>query len=131
MTEEEFRRKKYGHKYRKPPRHRISRDAEDVLSWEHSYVARQLVVGTSNRRQVKAFERILHLVVDNELTPRQSEIAKMCYFEEYNCTEIACALGLSVSSVVRTLHRAECRIRLHLKYCLMLLRISNEEDDDD
>lgn len=132
MTDEEFRRKKYGHKkYRKPPKHRISRDAEDVLSWEKSYVAQQLAVGGTNRRQVRTLEKVLHLVIDNELTPRQSEIARLYYFEERNCAEIARMLGVSAPTISRTLHRAECRIRQHTKYCLMFLRILTEEDDDD
>ena len=132
MTDEEFRRKQYGHKkYRNPPIRRYRKDAEDVLSWEKSFVGQQLATGTSNRRQAKAFEKIVRLAIEKELTPRQREIARLYYYEEHNCSEISWMLGLAPSSVSRTLHRAERKIRMHLKYCLLLLRISNEEDDDD
>lgn len=58
----------------------------------------------------------LNKVVENELTPVQREILVAYYFQQKTMTQIARERGICTSSVCRTLHRAEDRIRRFFKY---------------
>lgn len=109
------------------------RVSESLLDWDPSRIEQELNPGTSNSRQSKALHKTLHLVIEQELSERQREAAKLYYFEHLNGNQIAKKLGLAPSTVYRTLTRAENSIRNHLKYCLLFLRIAaeTEEDDDD
>lgn len=60
-------------------------------------------------------ERV-HRVVQEELTPLQREVLLAFYFHGRNLTEIAAARGVNKSTVCRTLHRAEKRLRRYLRY---------------
>lgn len=60
-------------------------------------------------------KRILR-VVENELTPRQQAYLTAYYFEELSPSEIARRWGVYPSTVVRTIQRAENRLRRYLKY---------------
>ena len=55
-------------------------------------------------------------VIANELTPHQREVLMAYYFQEQNIGEIARERGICKSTVARTLHRAENRLRKCLKY---------------
>lgn len=55
-------------------------------------------------------------VIREELTDCQREILTAYYFHELNITQIAAQRGINKSTVCRTLHRAERRIRQCLKY---------------
>ena len=55
-------------------------------------------------------------VVDEELTPRQREMVKLYYIHQVNMPQIALQLGVSPSSVSRTIMRGRRRIRKYLKY---------------
>lgn len=55
-------------------------------------------------------------VVDEELTERQRQMVEMYYFQRLNMPEIADKLGVSPSSVSRTIMRGRGRIRKYLKY---------------
>ncbi len=55
-------------------------------------------------------------VVQEELTPLQRDVLLAFYFHERNITEIAAERGVNKSTVCRTLHRAEARLRRYLKY---------------
>lgn len=55
-------------------------------------------------------------VMKEELTPRQAELIHMRYMEGMSMTEIAQRLGISVSTVSRTLKRGRGRIRKYLRY---------------
>ena len=59
--------------------------------------------------------RILR-VMENELTPRQKETLEAHYFEELSPSQIARRQGIHRTTVLRTLRRAEDRIRRYLKY---------------
>ena len=59
--------------------------------------------------------RILR-VIEKELTPRQKETLEAHYFEELSASQIARRQGIHRSTALRTLRRAEDRIRRHLKY---------------
>lgn len=104
-----------------------------MLDWDPARIEQELNPGTSNSRQTRTLHRVLHIVIEQELSERQREAAKLYYFEHLNGNQIAKKLGLAPSTVYRTLTRAENSIRNHLKYCLLFLRIAaeTEEDDDD
>lgn len=58
----------------------------------------------------------LHRVIEAELTQKQREILVAYYFQDKSMTQIARERGISVSTVSRTLHRAEVRVRRCLQY---------------
>ena len=62
--------------------------------------------------QLKRVQR----VIQEELTPLQRETLTAYYFQELSITQIADARGVNKSTVCRTLHRAEARLRKYLKY---------------
>lgn len=55
-------------------------------------------------------------VIEEELTPLQRETVIAYYFQQKSITSIAAERGVCKSTVCRTLHRAEARIRRCLKY---------------
>ena len=55
-------------------------------------------------------------VMEEELTPLQREALLDFYFHEHTITEIAARRGVNKSTVCRTLHRAEQKLRRYLKY---------------
>ena len=55
-------------------------------------------------------------VIMEELTPNQREILIAYYIQEQTMTAIAQARGVHKSTVCRTLHRAEDKLRRYLKY---------------
>ena len=60
-------------------------------------------------------KRILR-VIEEELTQKQKETMMAYYFDELSPAEIARRQGVHRSTVVRSLRRAEGRIRRHLTY---------------
>ena len=62
--------------------------------------------------QLKRVQR----VIQEELTPLQREALIAYYFQERTITEIAEERGVNKSTVCRTLHRAEQKLRRYLKY---------------
>lgn len=60
-------------------------------------------------------ERMLR-VIREELTENQRIILSDYYFRELTMTEIANRMGINKSTVCRTLHRAEDKLRRYLKY---------------
>lgn len=59
--------------------------------------------------------RVRH-VMDNELTELQRDLLIAIYFEGKSQSEIAKERGVCRSTVSRTLHRAEDRLRRYLRY---------------
>ncbi len=55
-------------------------------------------------------------VIRQELTPAQQEVLRAYYGENRTVAEIAAERGICRSTVYRTLHRAEGRLRKYLKY---------------
>lgn len=55
-------------------------------------------------------------VIEQELTPLQRETVLAYYFGGQNISRIAEERGVNKSTVCRTLHRAETRIRRCLRY---------------
>ena len=107
------------------------RVSESVLDFDPSRIERELHPGTSNSRQAKTLYRVLHLVIENDLSGRQREVAQCYYFDHMTLRQIADKLGVDPSTVSRTLASAENNIRNYLKYCLLFLRIPAESEDDD
>ena len=62
--------------------------------------------------QLKRVQRVIR----EELTPLQREVLLAYYFQEKSITEIAQDRGVNKSTVCRTLHRAEGKLRRYLKY---------------
>ena len=62
--------------------------------------------------QLKRIQRVIR----EELTPLQREALIGYYFEDRTITEIAEERGVNKSTVCRTLHRAEQKLRKYLKY---------------
>ena len=55
-------------------------------------------------------------VIEEELTDLQREALVAYYFNCSSLTEIAAMRGVNKSTVCRTLHRAEQKLRRYLKY---------------
>lgn len=55
-------------------------------------------------------------VIAEELTPLQRETLVAYYFQEQTLAQIARERGVNKSTVCRTLHRAEEKLRKYLKY---------------
>ena len=62
--------------------------------------------------QLKRVQRVIR----EELTPLQREALIAYYFQEQTITQIAEERGVNKSTVCRTLHRAENKLRRYLKY---------------
>ena len=62
--------------------------------------------------QLKRVQRVIR----EELTPLQREALIAYYFQEQTITQIAEERGVNKSTVCRTLHRAEDRIRRFLRF---------------
>ena len=60
-------------------------------------------------------KRIQH-VIQEELTQLQRETLTAYYFQELTIPQIAQARGVQKSTVSRTLHRAEAKLRRYLRY---------------
>ena len=62
--------------------------------------------------QLQRLNRVIH----EELTPLQRETLLAYYFQEQTIVEIALTRGVNKSTVCRTLHRAEEKLKRYLKY---------------
>jgi RNA polymerase sigma factor (sigma-70 family) len=62
--------------------------------------------------QLKRVQR----VIKEELTPLQREALIAYYFQDLTMTQIARERGVNKSTICRTLHRAEEKLRRYLKY---------------
>lgn len=58
----------------------------------------------------------VRVAMNEELTDRQRELIELYYLENMNMTEIALRLGISPSTVSRTLKRGRGRLRKYIKY---------------
>ena len=58
----------------------------------------------------------LNRVIREELTPLQRHTLLAYYFQEQTIVEIAQDRGVNKSTVCRTLHRAERKLKKYLKY---------------
>ena len=65
-------------------------------------------------RQVQL--RRIRRVIRDELTPSQREVLLSVYYGGKTQAQVAAERGVSRSTVCRTLHRAEARLRRFLRY---------------
>lgn len=72
----------------------------------------------SNEADVRRMKRNLRLARGSELTTRQAQLVDMYFDEGMNMAEIGKRLGISKSTVSRTLARARERLRRSLRYGL-------------
>lgn len=71
-----------------------------------------------NNPRLERLSHNLPLAVKQELTPCQRRVLEMRYFQNMRVTDIANELGVSKSSVSRTLRRARDRLYRSLRYSL-------------
>ena len=71
-----------------------------------------------NEERLCRLRRNLRQVREKELTPRQRKILELRYEQGMSGVEIAEELGISPSTVSRTLGRARERLRRYLQYSL-------------
>lgn len=71
-----------------------------------------------NAEQIARLRRNLRRAREQELTPRQRQTVDMYFDRRMSISEIARELGVSPSSVSRTLRRAQTRLRRFLRYSL-------------
>ena len=64
----------------------------------------------------KVQRKRLYRVIREELTEKQRQVLLAYYFEEKTIVAIAAELGVNKSTVCRTLHRAEDRLKRFLRY---------------
>ena len=58
----------------------------------------------------------VHRVIEEELTPIQRQVLIAYYFQQMTIPQIAQDRGVYKSTISRTLHRAENKLRRYLKY---------------
>ena len=73
---------------------------------------------SDNREQQARLLRNLRRATEQELTPRQRQIVELYYEEGLPVTRIGDLLGVTPSTVSRTLRRAKDRLRRYLEYSL-------------
>ena len=73
-----------------------------------------------NRQQIRRLLVNLPLAVEEELTPRQRQLLRMHFTQGKRVTDIAQELGISKSTVSRTLARCTQRLDRPLRYSVYL-----------
>ena len=78
-----------------------------------------LLEGTGdNGLQLERLRRNLRRAKEQELTPCQQQVLELRYERNMSVTQIAHHLGVNVSTVSRTLRRAQERLQRYLQYTL-------------
>ncbi|MCI1269647.1 MAG: sigma-70 family RNA polymerase sigma factor [Ruminococcus sp.] len=96
-----------------PRRIRINPSFADVDS-----DLRNLLDSPQADSSVTRIKKILLDIIKNELTPRQSQIIMLYYFQGLTLPQIASSLNLSVPSVSITMKRARYKLFRILKYII-------------
>lgn len=89
----------------------------DPIDIASLYVWRQ-EQSEDNSQRLARLSHNLPLAVQQELTPCQRRMLEMRYYQNMRVTDIAGELGISKSSVSRTLRRARDRLYRSLRYSL-------------
>lgn len=71
-----------------------------------------------NQERLERLRRNLRQVRERELTPHQRRVLELRYEQGMSGIQIAQQLGISPSTVSRTLSRAKKRLRHYLQYAL-------------
>ncbi|MBE6851356.1 MAG: sigma-70 family RNA polymerase sigma factor [Ruminococcus sp.] len=97
----------------------LTRVSEQALEFNRQFIQDMLGTGKDNRHHLALAQKALHDIITQELTSRQKEILMMYYFEHRNTVEIGKILGISKSTVSRTMSRAKQRIYKHMRFTLI------------
>lgn len=73
-------------------------------------------ISADNDEVLDRLKRNLRLARKRELTPRQAQLLQLYFDEEMTMEEIGKALGISKSTVSRTITRAKRRLQHCLRY---------------
>lgn len=73
-------------------------------------------IAPDNDEMLDRLKRNLRLARKQELTPRQAQLLHLYFDEEMTMTEIGRQLGVSKSTVSRTIARAKHRLQRYLRY---------------
>lgn len=73
-------------------------------------------VAETNDDSIDRVKRNLRIAMREDLTPRQVELVSKYFFEHMTMDEIAKELGISKSTVSRTISRAKNNLKKCLKY---------------
>ena len=73
---------------------------------------------SDNEERLDRLRRNLRYAREKELTPNQRRVLELRYEEGLSGVEIAAKLGISPSTVSRTLQRARNRLRRYLQYSM-------------
>ena len=71
---------------------------------------------STNRESIEFAKRALKLAIKNELTPRQTQMLMLYYFEGLTMDAIASRLGVNKSTVSRQLATARKRLKHVMQY---------------
>ena len=74
--------------------------------------------GGDNRQRLERLAANLQTAMDQELTPRQRQMLQMHFFDGQTVTDIADTLGVSKSTVSRTISRSIDKLFRALRYSL-------------
>lgn len=108
----------------------MKRVSEKVLEFDKSFIHDLMNEPSTNKTNLKIAQEMVKDCIAEDLTPNQKEMVYLKYYEQLKNKEIAERLGVSDSTVSRTLTRAKNRIkksmRLYMKY-LRLIRMYQDE----
>ena len=89
---------------------------EKNISREEEYQAlRSLLKLASDTKHQRAAD-FVRIAIEEELTPRQRQLVEMYYLRQIPMQYIGRELGISASSVCKTLKRARARLERCLRY---------------
>ncbi len=94
----------------------LTRVSEQALEFNRQFIQDMLGTAKDNRHHLALARKALHEVISEELTSRQKEVLLMYYFEQRKMGEIGEILGISKSTVSRTIGRAKSRIYKHMRF---------------
>ncbi|MEY8387851.1 sigma-70 family RNA polymerase sigma factor [Oscillospiraceae bacterium 38-13] len=83
----------------------------DLTVWNRQHAA-------DNSEQLDRLRRNLRRAREQELTPRQRQMMELYFEQGLTMPQIAARLGITTSTVSRTLRRARDRLRRCLRYAL-------------
>ncbi len=73
--------------------------------------------------------RAVAFALETALTPRQREMARLYYLGQMSMSDVGQRLGVTESTVSRTLKRARARLRRHLSFSAPALLRAFSQDD--
>ena len=75
-------------------------------------------IAPDNDEAIERLKRNLRIARREELTPRQRQVLQLYFEQEMTMEQVAQRLGITKSTVSRTIARAKSRLRRCLRYAL-------------